>query len=34
MLTEFAYYVVCSKARAEEPDLVAFRRWLVAEARQ
>jgi len=34
LVTEFAYYVVCSKARAEEPDLVAFRRWLIAEAQQ
>jgi len=32
IVTDFAYYVVCSKARAEEPDLVAFRRWLVSEA--
>jgi LysR family glycine cleavage system transcriptional activator len=34
LVTEFAYYVVCSKSRAEEPDLVAFRRWLIAEAQQ
>jgi LysR family glycine cleavage system transcriptional activator len=34
LVTEFAYYVVCSKARAEEPDLVAFRRWLITEAKQ
>jgi LysR family glycine cleavage system transcriptional activator len=34
LTTDFAYYVVCSKARAQEPDLVAFRRWLVAEAQQ
>ena len=34
LVTDFAYYVVCSKARADEPDLVAFRRWMMAEARQ
>ena len=32
LATDFAYYVVCEKARAEEPDLLAFRRWLIAEA--
>ncbi|MGA8707582.1 MAG: transcriptional regulator GcvA [Steroidobacteraceae bacterium] len=32
LVTEFAYYVVCEKARADEPDLLAFRRWLIAEA--
>jgi DNA-binding transcriptional LysR family regulator len=34
LVTDFAYYVVCAKARAEEPDLVAFRRWLLAEAQR
>jgi LysR family transcriptional regulator, glycine cleavage system transcriptional activator len=34
LVTEFAYYVVCAKARADEPDLVAFRRWLLSESRQ
>jgi LysR family glycine cleavage system transcriptional activator len=34
LVPDFAYYVVCSKARADEPDLVAFRRWLLAEAQQ
>lgn len=33
LVTDFAYYVVFEKARADEPDLVAFRRWLLAEAR-
>lgn len=32
LVTDFAYYVVCEKARADEPDLLAFRRWLIAEA--
>jgi LysR family transcriptional regulator, glycine cleavage system transcriptional activator len=32
LVTDFAYYVVCEKARADEPDLLAFRRWLMAEA--
>jgi LysR family transcriptional regulator, glycine cleavage system transcriptional activator len=32
LVTDFAYYVVCDKARADEPDLLAFRRWLLAEA--
>jgi LysR family glycine cleavage system transcriptional activator len=34
LVTDFAYYVVCAKARADEPDLVAFRRWLLAEAQR
>ena len=34
LVPDFGYYVVCSKARADEPDLVAFRRWLLAEAQQ
>lgn len=33
LVTDFAYYVVCEKGRADEPDLLAFRRWLIAEAR-
>jgi LysR family glycine cleavage system transcriptional activator len=32
--TDFAYYVVCAKTRAEEPNLVAFRRWLISEAQR
>jgi LysR family glycine cleavage system transcriptional activator len=32
LMTDFAYYVVCEKERAEESDLLAFRRWLIAEA--
>lgn len=32
LVTDFAYYVVCAKARADEPDLLAFRRWLLSEA--
>jgi LysR family glycine cleavage system transcriptional activator len=32
LVTDFAYYVVCEKSRADEPDLLAFRRWLMAEA--
>jgi LysR family glycine cleavage system transcriptional activator len=34
LVTDFAYYVVCAKTRADEPDLVAFRRWLIAEAKR
>ena len=34
LVTDFAYYVVCAKARADEPDLAAFRRWLAAEAQR
>ena len=34
LVTHFAYYVVCAKARADEPDLTAFRRWLLAEAQR
>jgi LysR family transcriptional regulator, glycine cleavage system transcriptional activator len=34
LVTDFAYYVVCAKARAEEPDLVAFRRWVLSEAQR
>lgn len=32
LVTDFAYYIACSKKRAEEPDLVAFRRWVISEA--
>ncbi|MGH8200942.1 MAG: transcriptional regulator GcvA [Steroidobacteraceae bacterium] len=32
LATDFAYYIVCSKSRAEEPDLTAFRRWVISEA--
>lgn len=32
LVTDFAYYIVCSKSRAEEPDLMAFRRWVISEA--
>jgi LysR family transcriptional regulator, glycine cleavage system transcriptional activator len=32
--TDFAYYVVCAKSRADEPDLVAFRRWVLSEAHE
>jgi LysR family transcriptional regulator, glycine cleavage system transcriptional activator len=32
--TDFGYYLVCAKARADEPDLVAFRRWLFAEVKR
>jgi LysR family transcriptional regulator, glycine cleavage system transcriptional activator len=34
LVTDFAYYIVCAKKRAEEPDLVAFRRWVISEAHQ
>lgn len=34
LVTDFAYYVVCAKARAHEPDLVSFRRWLLTEAQR
>jgi LysR family transcriptional regulator, glycine cleavage system transcriptional activator len=32
LMTDFAFYVACAKSRADEPDIVAFRRWLIAEA--
>jgi LysR family glycine cleavage system transcriptional activator len=32
LTTDFAYYVVCERRRVDEPDLLAFRRWLMAEA--
>jgi LysR family glycine cleavage system transcriptional activator len=28
------YYLVCPEATAERPDIVAFREWLLAEARE
>lgn len=34
LTSEFAWYVVCARSRADEPDLLAFRRWLLAEAHQ
>lgn len=32
LVTDFAYYTACTKSRADEPDIVAFRRWLMTEA--
>ena len=32
LVTDFAYYIVCAKSRAEDPDLLAFRRWVLSEA--
>jgi LysR family glycine cleavage system transcriptional activator len=32
LVTDFAYYVACARSRADEPGIVAFRRWLIAEA--
>lgn len=32
LVTDFAYYIACAKKRREEPDIVAFRRWIMAEA--
>lgn len=34
LVTDFGYYCVCAKARAAEPDLVAFRQWVSAESRR
>jgi LysR family glycine cleavage system transcriptional activator len=34
LVTDFAYYITCAKSRAEEPDLRAFRRWVLSEAQQ
>jgi LysR family transcriptional regulator, glycine cleavage system transcriptional activator len=31
LVTDFGYYIVCAKKRAEEPDIVAFRRWVISE---
>jgi LysR family transcriptional regulator, glycine cleavage system transcriptional activator len=33
LVTDFAYYVVCAKSRADEPELRAIRNWLMVEAR-
>jgi LysR family glycine cleavage system transcriptional activator len=32
LVTDFAYYIVCARTRADEPDLAAFRRWVISEA--
>lgn len=32
LATDFGYYIVCSKKRTEEPDLTAFRQWVISEA--
>jgi LysR family glycine cleavage system transcriptional activator len=32
LVTDFAYYIACAKKRAEEPDIVAFRCWIISEA--
>ena len=32
LVTDFAYYIVCARTRADEPDLAAFRRWIISEA--
>lgn len=34
LVTDFAYYISCAKRRAEEPDLIAFRRWILSEAQR
>ena len=34
LVTDFAYFVVCAKSRADEPDLAAFRRWVISEAQE
>lgn len=34
LVTDFAYYISYAKKRAEEPDLVAFRRWVISEAQR
>jgi LysR family glycine cleavage system transcriptional activator len=34
LVTDFGWYVVCSDARAEEPDILAFRRWVLSEAKR
>ncbi|MEZ5583639.1 MAG: transcriptional regulator GcvA [Candidatus Competibacteraceae bacterium] len=31
---EFAYYIVCPEETAEEPKIVAFREWLLVEAKR
>jgi LysR family glycine cleavage system transcriptional activator len=32
LMTDFGYHIAYAKKRAEEPDLVAFRRWIISEA--
>lgn len=32
LVTDFGYYIAYAKKRAEEPDLLAFRRWIISEA--
>jgi LysR family transcriptional regulator, glycine cleavage system transcriptional activator len=34
VVTDFAYYIACAKSRAQEPDLLAFRRWVLSEAQR
>jgi LysR family glycine cleavage system transcriptional activator len=34
LVTDFAYYIVCAKSRAEETDLLSFRRWVLSEAQR
>jgi len=34
LVTDFGYHLLCARARANEPDLMAFRRWLFAEAKR
>lgn len=34
LVTDFAYYVVCAKSRADEPDLRTIRSWLLAESQR
>jgi LysR family transcriptional regulator, glycine cleavage system transcriptional activator len=34
LVTDFAYYIAYAKKRADEPDLVAFRRWIISEAQR
>jgi LysR family glycine cleavage system transcriptional activator len=34
LVTDFAYYVSCAKSRVNEPEIMAFRRWLIAEAKR
>jgi LysR family transcriptional regulator, glycine cleavage system transcriptional activator len=34
IVTDYGFYLVCPKARESEPDLVAFRRWIFAEAKR
>ncbi len=34
LITDFSYYIVCEKSRVDEPDLLAFRRWVISEAQR